>query len=201
MTTTTTVPGGLQPAFWADLRLGQTCNLAGQHPQVFGGNPSTWQAAGEQFIAAHNAAQLQGGGPEIAADHRNAGLRILEEAGLDINKLALAPTVAQANGLRPTGQPHHEDPTAQATRLVAEYTMRLWWLRDQAETGAPLTAERATAQYGAACAYERAVRAFVRGQQAVGYSWVQAAEQMLTGHLVPAPWHNPPTPRTAPSPN
>lgn len=176
---------------WSDVRLTEICTRAAASPTVFGAQAEAWRTAAQAFKAAHRIMTAQvDGSPERAVELRKSAFETLHRAGLSVERTlsadAPADTTTGTTAPRPVQQMTRQQMKAQR---VGEYTSRLLFLRAQADSAAPHFAERASAQYGAACCYERAIKEWNFDQFATGEVWMRAAEQMLSAAMVPAPWH------------
>lgn len=170
------------PPTWSDLRLAEVTAKAASAPQAFGVHATAWRCASLSFSEAHRH-QLAGKN-DRATELRRSAFQTLHDAGLRVEQAMTAQHLDEASG-----QDAAPNPGATRVRMIAECTARMLYLRDQADTASHHYAERAAVQYGAACAYERAVREWNQNRAESAGTWMQAAEQTLGQHLVPAPWH------------
>lgn len=171
------------PAPWSDVRLAEVTAKAATAPNAFGTQANAWRCASLTFMEAHRATQA--GKTERATELRRSAFATLHGAGLRVEQAITAQHLDAATGAdsaAPTSVPLR-------LRMVTECTARMVWLRDQADGATHHYAERAAVQYAASACYERAVREWNRQQTESAGGWMQAAEQELANHLVPAPWH------------
>mgnify|MGYP003575484458 CR=1 FL=1 len=170
------------PTHWSDVRLAEVTSRQASAPTAFGTQASAWRCASLSFMEAHR--HQLAGETERAVELRKSAFATLHAAGLRVEQAMTGQHLDDAQGDRAATTPAHTRVT-----MVAECTARMLWLRDQADGAPPHFAERAGAQYAAAACYERAVREWNRTQMEAAGTWMRAAEQMLSAHVVPAPWH------------
>lgn len=171
-----------KPDAWTDRRLAEACTQAAAQPSAFGVQAAAWRAASMSFMEA--ARQKDQGNDERATELRASALKVLHDAGLRVEQAVTGNHLAAQMA---TGGP---SPAQHREGQLTECTARMLYLRGRGEASEPAFAEGAAVYYGAACAYERAVREWSAGQVARAMTWQQAAEQTLANHLVTAPWHS-----------